>query len=279
MKKIFQYLTVAMIIFQALSINAQSRRPFTIKLDYIPRIIRTPDVRVNLGEKPLSIKDFTDNRTLHKVVVGEHKNRNIQTPSPLDVTTFTGSIFKKCFAEWGGIIKSESPFTLEAEVTTFYATDPYLYHSQVNVLFTLKNDKNEKIWSGVEMGEARVFGTSLSEKNYNEGFSDATREAFIHLFEDDSFITACYGANTTTASASVKTEEPAVPSATILIKKQLVQLVEADFKEDALLAYVKNKSLFADLSADEMIDWKESDIPQSVITEVIKSATPAKKDL
>src|SRR5262249_18965300 len=136
------------------------------------------------------------------------------------------------------------------------------YNVEIQVAFTLSDAKGRTLWEGAAKGDATRYGHARSAENANEVLSDAIKEAYANAFNDPGLQSAWLGKSKPVA-ASAPAAAPPVSPADLLA--DLVKLKKQGFTTDLLVDYVNGKTLTKALSADDLVQWKSSGMPEEVI--------------
>jgi hypothetical protein len=123
------------------------------------------------------------------------------------------------------------------------------------------------------MGHASTWGTSASAENYIQVFSDAMRLLSADLAGNAAFQEAWSGGGRKPTSAGQGSDLPPIGSAEL--KAKVLTLMKQDVGTDVIVSYVRTKTVSPPLTAEEILEWKKSSIPEAVIRAALE---PAKKD-
>ena len=209
----------------------------------------------------IAVGPLEDMRQLPDLLqVGENREHE---PRPVLATTsvagFATEVLRKCLGDWG-VRLGEGGYLLKGEITNLFVMEEQTYSTQVNVRFTLEAQGGKVLWQGVAVGDAHQFGRSLSEENYNEQISDALKRAYANLLSNVAFRDAWTGR----ASRARQGAEPQVMSAAD-VKTAILKMMAQGIEPDTIVQYVRGLKIEPRLSADEIVDWKASGIPEDVL--------------
>lgn len=208
--------------------------------------------------RPINIQPLIDARSIPDLsLVGENRER--RSPKPVRATSsvadFATQVLRRCLSEWGVRLGSDG-LVLRGEITNLFVTEENTYSTAINIRFQLEDETAKVLWTGIATGDARQWGRSFSEENYNEQISDALKRTFANLVSNPGFQAAWAG------------EQPA-PGADVLapaeLKSKILEMIKANVGESVIASYVRGIRLSAKLLAEEIVDWKRSGIPEGVI--------------
>jgi len=207
--------------------------------------------------RPIDIRPLIDARSIPDLsLVGENRERRAPRPvrATSSVADFATQVLKKCLSEWG--VRLGSGLTLRGEITNLFVTEENTYSTAVNIRFQLEDETASVLWTGIATGDARQWGRSFSEENYNEQISDALKRTFAHLLSNPGFQAAWAGKRSDSRAEVLAPAE---------MKSKVLEMIKASVGEEVIAGYVRGVRLSAKLTAEEIVDWKKSGIPESVI--------------
>ena len=84
--------------------------------------------------------------------------------------------------------KAQADRILGGTIIKFWCEETSLYQAVVRIKIEVKDKNGKVIFSKIYDELSKRFGRSLSEENYNETFSEATRHMIEIMFADNEFI-------------------------------------------------------------------------------------------
>jgi hypothetical protein len=195
-----------------------------------------------------------------------------------DPIAWANEVLAKSAAGWGIKVADNAPLALDGKLTRLELVESNkamgsTYHVDAQLAFTLKDARGRTLWEGAASGDATRYGKSRSEDNANEVFRDALTEAFSELLGTEALQEAWAGKGTPVASAPAAAAAPdASAMAPSDLLADLVKLKKQGFTTDLLVDYVNGKSLTRELSADDLVKWKNAGMPQEVIRAAMDKA-------
>lgn len=265
-------LVVATLVLSAAGPAALARKgDLVVTLKYVPteaeEVLEKRGV-VPVGGPPFEILLVSDARTEPANLIGRNIEKGENTPvfARTPVGPWVTQVLAQSFREWGTPSTSGADLVVEPELVKLFVVEEHTYKAEVTMKFRLKQRDGTEIWAGVVGGAASRFGRSLKEDNYQEVLSDALLSCISKFWADPSFRDAWASGKSmkaaTSASSSTTPSETLPPEAA---KAKLLALKEAGLDDETLAAWVRRVALTRPLSADDLIDWRGSGIPQAVI--------------
>jgi hypothetical protein len=165
--------------------------PFRITLRFVSDKEIKPETSAHLSI-PLAIGQVTDARGLDDpLVLGEsqaHATRPVVSRTP--VPEFVDQALRASFAEWGVNVATDADVVLRCEILQLKIMEQHRVVVDLRFRFLLDDRKGSAVWQAEVAGDDGVWGGSLSEKNYLQALSTATKRAFADLFDKTDFRTA-----------------------------------------------------------------------------------------
>jgi hypothetical protein len=259
--------------------------PLDITLRYSPQEsvgTSVPALAADISERPVRLS-VADGRTgSDPAVIGESTDdddRNWPVRVKNDLAVWAGEVLTKNAGDWGIRTAPDAPLTLAGKLTRFHVSESNkalgsTYNADIAVSFTLADSRGRTLWSGTSQGDATRYGKSRSEENVNEVLSDAIKEAYANALAEPALQDAWLGKSTagSASSASSSSAPAAKPMAPSELLSELVKLKKQGFGTDLLVDYVKQHSLNATLSADDLVKWKQAGMPDEVIKTALDRA-------
>lgn len=230
-----------------------------INLRFVPKENVTANIptldKVN-ASRPIEVLPLKDVRSLaDPSVVGENRER--RTPRPVransSVAEFSTVVLQKCLSDWG-VRLDKGGLLLRGEITNLFVTEENTYSTQVSIRFRLEDQTGKAVWEGIASGDAHQWGRSFSEENYNEQISDALKRTYSRLVGSADFQKAWSG-----QTAERKSVAPAA------LKAAVVKMMAEGIGGDIIVGYVRTVEIQPPLTPDDMIDWKQSGMPDAVL--------------
>jgi hypothetical protein len=277
------WVVVALSLVGAAGAAAADKGIFTISLRYAPqesvgsssaillpgitdRTVKLSIAEGRAGDDPAVIGDSSDD-----------DDRVWPVRASNDVIAWANEVLKKNAVDWGIKTSDSAPLTLAGKLTRFRTLESNkavgsTYNAEVQLAFTLADAQGRTLWEGAAAGDATRYGKSRSAENTNEVLSDAIKEAYANLFNDAGLQNAWVGKAKPGAApgASSAPAGPAVSPAELLA--DLAKLKKQGFTTELLVDYVNQRRLTKTLSADDLVKWKESGMPDEVIKAALERA-------
>ncbi|HJQ97792.1 MAG TPA: hypothetical protein VJ826_05715 [Candidatus Polarisedimenticolaceae bacterium] len=171
---------------------------------------------------------------------------------------------EKTLESWGVAVSAQAPSRLDLVLQSLRIDEiPETFGSTYRAEVSLKGDIYDpggpntmpgRVFTGI----AKKSGPDKRAKLCNEAVTAAVEDALARIMGPLDFVTPNVPGLTPDAS-----DPNAVPPKEML--RELVRLKEAGVGEPVMLGYVRQRRLAAPLSADDILKWKESGLPESVI--------------
>jgi hypothetical protein len=133
----------------------------------------------DLRKRPEEIGKNVEKRLTDRVRLVTTKN-----DVALWLTDHFGQVLKEFDID---VVKSNSTFTLEADVVKFYVTEESQYKADVGLKVRLRSKNGDMLWEGMVSTSSSQWGSSYKADNYYEALSNATISAVYALLKNDSF--------------------------------------------------------------------------------------------
>lgn len=257
-----------------------ARPELRVALKYVPtdgeEVLEKRGVMAIAGP-PFEILAVVDDRPEPRNLIGQsfdRKNVPIPVRAKEPVASWLHEVLESSFADWGTPGKLGADLLLEPVVIKFFVVEENTYKAEVTMKFLLKRRDGTEIWAGVVGGTASRFGRWLNESNYQEVVSDAVLSCYSKLWADPGFREAWAGkiasgdvmaAGSAARPAVAETLEPEIAM------KKVLDLKDAGFEDDSLIAWVRKIAFTRPLTADDMLTWKSAGVPQAVIRTAVES--------
>jgi hypothetical protein len=162
--------------------------PFKVALRFVSDRDIKPETPSRLAV-PFAIGPVKDARGLEDpTVLGEtqaHGTRPVVAATPLP--DFVEKALRASLAEWRVNVAPDAALTLRCEILQFSIMEQHRVVVDLKFRFLLENQRGEVVWKAEVAGDDGVWGSSLSEKNYNQAASTATKRALADLFDKTDF--------------------------------------------------------------------------------------------
>jgi len=253
-------------------VEAQAKRkPLVLALEFIPQENVTeaaPTMDAALASRPLSLLPVVDGRETDRTLIGENrederKPREVRTHS--NVADFVSRTLRQCLTEWGIRLQDGEDLVLTGELVRLFVTERNTYFGEARIRFKLQNPQGQVLWEGIVSGDARRWGRSLSKDNYNEEISDSLKKAYAALLSDKGFQAAWAG------RPNERGEKPSITAA--VLKQKVATLMNEGVSTSVIVNYVRSQRVTPPITAEEIVDWKRSGIPEAVIDAVVGTAS------
>lgn len=251
-----------------------------ISLKYVPtdaeEVLEKRGVMAVAGP-PFEILPVVDDRPEPRDLIGRNIERK-KAPVPVwtrqPVGPWLSQVLETSFADWGTPGRPGADLLLEPELVKLFVVEEHTYVAELTMKFTLKRRDGTDIWAGVVGGGATRFGRSLKEGNYQEVVSDAVLSCYSKLWADPGFREAWAGKTVSRDSMAGGGGPRPAPTETLepeIAVKKLLELRDAGFEDDSLVAWVRKVAFTRPLTADDMLAWKSAGVPQAVIRAAVES--------
>lgn len=209
-----------------------------------------------------------------------------------DVVAFVETTARGLLREWGVALDDQAALRLELEVITYKATETNqavgaTYAADVRLGWRLSEGERE-LRAGQVSSSASRYGRKFSRANVNEVLSDAFLATLSELLAArslkgaweagtapvaDSPATAPPPPRTFEPTPPPPTLDPAAPSRDVVTPAQLLadlrSFLDGDFAPATIVDYLARKTLSRPLSADELVDLKNSGVSEEVVRAVV----------
>jgi hypothetical protein len=185
-----------------------------------------------------------------------------------NVGTWITQTLTDTFRDWGTPSTSGADLVLQTEIVKLFVVEVDTYNAEVSMKFSLKRRDGSEVWTGIVGGSASRFGRSLKASNYQEVLSDAVFACYSKLWVDTSFREAWAGKKDAQQGRSIEAAAKRVPSETLepeAAMKKVLELKDAGFEEESLVSWIRKVGFTRPLTSDDMLQWKQTGVPQSVI--------------
>ncbi len=164
-----------------------------IKLEYKPTAVIKKGPTA-IGNLKIFIDDFKSDDSGNEVGKNSEKKEKevlIISKESNGPSYLVNKAFNKEFKGIGFTIvseKAQADRILGGTIIKFWCEETSLYQAVVRIKLEVKDKNGKVIFSKIYAETAKRFGRSLSEENYNESFSEATRHMIETMFTDNEFI-------------------------------------------------------------------------------------------
>lgn len=164
-----------------------------IKLEYKPTSV-VKNGPTNIGNLKIFIDAFKSDDSgneIGKNSEDEKKSISIVSKEANGPVYLVNKAFNKEFKGIGFTVvseKAQADRILGGTIIKFWCEETSLYQAVVRLKVEVKDKNGKVIFSKIYAETAKRFGRSLSEENYNESFSEATRHMIETMFADNEFI-------------------------------------------------------------------------------------------
>lgn len=271
-----------------LAAEAKELGPLNVQLRYAPQEsvgTNTPTLQAGISDLPVRI-EMAEGRTVTDLaVIGESTDdddRVWPVRATNDPIAWSKEVLAKNAGDWGIRVDDGAPLTLAGKLTRFRVVESNkavgsTYNAEAHFTFALRDKKGQILWEGTGAGDATRYGRDRSEDNVNEVLSDATQEAFAAVLAETKLQEAWLGKSDPSSAPAmaqaVSTERKAgdvlTPEALL---EELVKLKKKGFDTDLLVGFVDQKGLSRSLSSDDLLAWKNADMPDAVIKAALAKA-------
>ena len=270
---------VLLLAFVASPAIAKELGPFNVKLRYAPQESTgssVPTLTMGISEKPVRFS-ISDGRTItDPTVIGDStddEDRVWPVHATSDILAWSYDVLLKNAGEWGIRVADDARLQAQGTLLRFMVNESNkpvgsMYTADVRVGFRLLDNQGSLLWEGTATGDATRYGKSRNQDNVNEVLSDAIKEAYATALGDPGLQSAWLGKSSSVDTTSTASITPGMTPDELL--NELVKLKKQGFDTALLVDFVNQKSLSAELSADDMVKWKKEGMPQEVIQAALK---------
>lgn len=256
------------------SVRAEARETaLSVMLTFVPtdteEVLEKRGV-VPAGGPPFEIQLAVDTRPEPRNLIGENREKETRVPvwARTPVYSWISKTLAETFRDWGTPHTPGAALVLYTEIVKLFVIEEHTYQAEAVMKFSLRRRDGAEIWSGVVGGAASRFGRSLKPDNYNEVLSDAVFACYSKLWTDTSFRDAWSGkkeAQPVQLRAETVKPTPAETLEPEAAMKKILELKDAGFEEDSLVAWIRKIGFLRPLTSDDMLQWKDAGVPQKVI--------------
>jgi hypothetical protein len=174
------------------------------------------------------------------------------------------TMIEQTLQSWGVGVAADAPIHLEVTLESLRVdevpeTFGSSYHAEVSLSGVVFDPEGNSTMPGHPFtGSAKKSGTDRRPKMCNEALTAALEDAVAKMMTPAAVTTP-----KPVALAADASDPNAVPAKEML--RELLKLKDAGVGEPVMLGYVRQRRLAAPLSADEIVTWKQSGLPESVI--------------
>jgi len=197
-------------------------------------------------------------------------DRRFDLTATNDVVDYAAQVFERQLRSWGvTVADDDAGLVLAGKLLTFRVVETNqavgaTFDASVQVSFDLENRAGDVLWSGSAYGDASRYGKKLSNENCNEVLSDALLEALSNLISNGGLHAAWSGKSTPVRAAAAG---DAISPAKLL--EGVRKLMDQGFETETVVDYVRQQTLSAKLSADDLVAWKDAGVAEEVLREAM----------
>lgn len=248
---------------------ADSVKERTLTLQFVPQdtdATSSPKLAEGLTSRPINLA-FKDGRPASEVgLVGEGTDDDdhlFPWKSTTPVVEFANGVLVRIAQGWGVRIEPGSPLTLDVRLIRFFISEKdqavgSSYAAEVRLAYELRGRAGDILNSGVASGDASRYGRKRSADNCNELLSDAMKQAYASLFDQQGLQAAWSG-----KAPGVDAKPTALTPSALLA--DVVALKNQGFSPELLIGYISRQMLSVPLTAQDMMMWKGAGLHESVI--------------
>jgi hypothetical protein len=269
-------------IFLALFANAEGgppRRLEQITLRFAPQEATgaaTPTMTRDLTTLEVRLV-FEDGRAVpDKAIVGEGMTDNDErypVRATNDVIEFARTVFERVSTSWAFTLSEDADLVLDCRLLHFFVREAdqavgSMYAADVRLACSVKNPDGATLFEGTSSGDTRRYGKSRNENNQNEVLSDAMKECYVHMLDQDGLRDARAGKiQAPVAAGSMTLDE---------LRQELVNLQDGGLSSILMIQYLNQKECSEQMTAEQLISWKQAGLPEDVIQAALArwGATP-----
>ena len=148
-----------------------------------------------LMKQTLQVMPFTDQRSNQAQVGSNLEERNARPVTTGDnVGLYVSARVSDIFRDVGGrVVPSGATRVLKGDITQYFVTEDHIYKARVALHLTLQDGAGAPLWEGMTSGVANRWGSSFSERNYDEALSNALIAAVHEVLGRSDFQVAFAG--------------------------------------------------------------------------------------
>lgn len=263
---------VAAGIFLATLPVAGAPKERTLTLHFVPQEATGASSPLPFERPPRPLRlVFEDGRaTPGSMLVGEGNDddeRFFAWHATSSIPEFAKDVFVQTAQGWGIRFEETADLALLVRLTRFVIKESdqavgSTYSADVNVAFELR-EQDALVVSGAAHGDARRYGRKRSADNCNEVLSDATKEAYAALFDAPRLRRALEGKPSLPATSLPAPDPSGMSPAALLV--EVLNLDNQGFSSELIIRYINQQTLTVPLSAEDLVEWKKSGLPEYVI--------------
>ncbi len=260
--------------------RADSVKARSIELKFVPQETlssSSPTLGEGVISRPVRLM-FEDKRPASEVLFVGQGTDDGDRAFPWQPTSpafeFTKDVFVRTAQSWGVRFNDKADLTLMVRLNRFFVDEKDQavgsnYSADVRLTYELTARDSKIMNSGAASGSARRYGRSRSADNCNEVLSDAMKEAYANLYGQPGLQDAWSG-------KKAEPEEKVQPKPPRVLLSEVVGLKREGFTTEMIIRYINQQVLSTPLSAQDMLDWKEAGLPESVIEAAMNRSSPQK---
>ena len=176
-------------VVAAVATAASAQEPFRIALRFVSDTHVRPSAPARMSA-PFAIGQVTDARGLENpMVLGESQAKSLpkSVEAVSSVPEFVNEALRTSLAEWNANVSPDASLVLNCQVLKFSVFEHHRVEVDVRFRIQLEDREGNLVWQTEVANEDGVWGRSLSESNYSQAFSTATKRAFADLFDSTGF--------------------------------------------------------------------------------------------
>jgi hypothetical protein len=166
--------------------------PLTVPLEYRPNKSEPLSGSINATDVKVFLEPIADRRQ-DKEAIG--KNNEGSTPVPVygagkTPPEFFHDVMEQELKNFGiDFVEAAEAAdrVITIELTRFFTDEGGTYKGEVRATASVKDKAGRPMWKGQVAGDGENYGRSLSRENYQQTFSDATRNAIRSLVTNSGF--------------------------------------------------------------------------------------------
>ncbi|HSP16642.1 MAG TPA: YajG family lipoprotein [Thermoanaerobaculia bacterium] len=149
-------------------------------------------------EKSIEIRVEDARKSSDPIVIGTGTggdDRSFPIKAGSEITGYLKDTLTDLAKQWGAKVDGHPDRILVVQVTRFFIDESNkalgsVYSTEVNLAWTLKDARGNKLAEGTGAGSTHRYGRAHSQDNINEVLSDALKEAFANVMNDGNLHTA-----------------------------------------------------------------------------------------
>jgi hypothetical protein len=246
----------------------------------------TAQLRDGVSSRTVAI-EVEDARGMKSVdLVGEGTADNdsmFKIRSTGHVPSFIKATLRDRLSAWGAVVDDKSQLVLAIRASRFYVRESNMvigsaYQAEVQLPWVLRDRAGHVFAEGAAGGNAQQKGRKHNAANCGEVLSNAFEQAAAQLASNTSLQEAWVAAKPEAAPAVASTAKSSSGSAVASAKTPAQLLHEVNklraqqLGTNVLVAYVSKQTLSASFSAEDLVAWKKSGVPEPVMQAALKRA-------